>query len=211
MLKQLNSSLAAAFSAGAVVVLLCQHAARRIRNSATKSARYIPPPHPDWKPPQPQSPPFDVAIVHEIDPAKTPTAELYPLIISAIVPRPIGFVSSQGADGLVNLSPYSYFNAMSHNPPVVAIGICRSPGRGGGKKDTLHNIEETGSFTLNMMSEWFVEAANHTCGDYDRGVDEFKVSGLTPIPSKRVLPPRVKESAVQMECVLKQIVEFKDK
>eukprot|EP00775_Hariotina_reticulata_P007916 gene7916-8112_t len=149
--------------------------------------------------------------MHTIDPASIPKAELYPLVISAVVPRPIGFVSSVSRDGSVNLSPYSYFNVMAHNPMIVALGICRSPTRGGGKKDSLINIEETKEFTLNIMSEWFVEAANHTCGDFDRGVDEFEQSGLTPVTSQLVKPPRVRQSAVQLECRLRQIVEFKDR
>lgn len=79
-----------------------------------------------------------------LDPATTDKAAMYAFVISAVVPRPIAFVSSVSAKGEGNLAPYSYFNVMCHNPPVVTIGVCRSPLRGGGKKDTLENIEETG-------------------------------------------------------------------
>lgn len=81
--------------------------------------------------------------MHTVDPAVLSPAEMYPLAISAVVPRPVGFVSSLSSSGAANLAPYSYFNLLSHSPPVVALGICRSPGRAGGKKDTLQNIEET--------------------------------------------------------------------
>jgi hypothetical protein len=101
--------------------------------------------------------------MHVVDPATHPTAELYPLVISAVVPRPIGFTASVSKDGSVNLAPYSYFNVLGHNPFIVALGICRSPGRAGGKKDTLQNIEETREFTINLMSEWFVEVRGAVC------------------------------------------------
>lgn len=96
-----------------------------------------------WTAPTPQPPPFDADAMHTVDPASVPSAVLYPLVISAVVPRPVGFASTVSKDGSVNLAPYSYFNAVSHNPFMVAMGVCRSPSRGGGKKDTLQNIEET--------------------------------------------------------------------
>ena len=88
--------------------------------------------------------------------------------------------------GKQNLSPYSYFNVMSHDPPVVCIGCCHTRARENGMKDSEQNILETGEFTLNMMSEWFLESANHTCGSYDRGVDELRLAHLSPIPSVKV-------------------------
>ncbi|PNH03188.1 hypothetical protein TSOC_010762 [Tetrabaena socialis] len=109
------------------------------------AAALVLPPHPDWQPGQPQPCPLPGAgVYHHIDPASTPVAELYPLIISAAVPRPVAFISTVDAEGTVNLSPYSYFNCMGHNPPTVAIGLCHSATRPEGKKDTLHNIEQTG-------------------------------------------------------------------
>lgn len=89
-------------------------------------------------------------------------------------------------------------------------GICRSPQRGGAKKDTLVNIEATGEFVVHLISEWFVEAANHTCGEYDPGVNEMELAGLTPVPSVKVKPPRVKEAAVAMECRVRHIHEVED-
>jgi hypothetical protein len=132
--------LSAAFAAGALTaagVFLI------LRPKSWRKAVLVERPHPHWVAPEKQPPPFDPDTMHDIDPATCPTAELYPLAISAIVPRPIGFAATLAKDGTVNLSPYSYFNVMSHNPFLVAMGICRSPSRGGGKKDTLQNIEET--------------------------------------------------------------------
>ena len=87
--------------------------------------------------------------------------------------------------------------------------ICRAGHRQGDKKDTMQNIDDTKEFTVNVLSEWFLEQANHTCGNYDPGVNEMALSGLTPMPSKLVKPPRVKESAVHMECKLKHKYETK--
>ncbi|KAG2440828.1 hypothetical protein HXX76_003683 [Chlamydomonas incerta] len=174
-------------------------------------ARHVKPPHPGWRPGQPQPCPLPGADTFiEVDTRSTPPGDLYPLVISAAVPRPVAFISSVDLQGAVNLSPYSFFNAMGFNPPTVAIGLCHSPARPEGKKDTLHNIEQTGEFVVNIMSEWFVEAANHTCGDFPRGVDEMALAGLTPLASTKVRPPRVAESAVHMECRLRTIHHVKN-
>ncbi|KAL6779259.1 hypothetical protein ACKKBF_B18175 [Auxenochlorella protothecoides x Auxenochlorella symbiontica] len=157
-------------------------------------------PHPHWTPPNPLPAPFSDKY-HDVDPATTPSAVLYPLVISAIVPRPIAFISTLNAAGSVgNLAPYSYFNAVAHDPPTLAIGFCASSIRDHRRKDSLVNIVETGELVVNIISEWFVEAANHCCGNFDYGQNEFELSGLTPMPSVKVKAPRVRESAVQMEC-----------
>lgn len=91
-------------------------------------------------------------------------------MISSVVPRPIALCSTISGDGQTfNLAPYSYFGAVSHDPPCVVVSICRSGARGGGKKDTLVNAEATGELCINIMSEWYVESANHCCGNYDPG------------------------------------------
>lgn len=171
---------------------------------------FRPPPHPGWQPPQPQPAPFDSDAMHSVDPSTLAVDVLYPLVISAVVPRPIAFVSSLGASGDRNLAPYSYFNVLAHDPPTVAIGCCASRLRPHGKKDTLVNILETGEFVVNIISEWFVEAANHCCGNFDYGEDEMALSGLTPLPSVKVAPPRVREAAVQLECRLKATHEVRN-
>lgn len=122
--------------------------------AAFPAPRAVGRPHPEWVPGAPQPPPYagaPGANMIALDPAEVDKAAMYAFVISAVVPRPIAFVSSLSASGERNLAPYSYFNVMGHNPPVVTIGVCRSPLRGGGKKDTLQNIEETGCAARALM------------------------------------------------------------
>lgn len=137
------------------------------------------------------------------------TGGLYGLLISAVTPRPIALVSSVSKDGIINCAPFSYFNVVSHDPPIVMIGICIN-GRTGTKKDSLVNIEQTGQFVVNIISSWFVESANHTCGAFDPEVNEMDVAGLTAIPSELIAPPRVGESAVHFECEAIDLKPFRN-
>ena len=145
---------------------------------------------------------------HFVDPSRTPGSALYPLTISAVVPRPIALVSTlspvdeKNPERFGNLSPFSYCGLVAHDPPHVAIGTCATSGKPDRAKDTQYNILETKEFVVNLISDWYVEAANHTCGFFDRGVDEMELAGLTPQESVRVAPPRVAEAAVQLECRL---------
>lgn len=200
--------LALAFSAGALastgVLLLALGKWGWIRRRLLlDKVSTVPPPHPGWTPGQPQPSPYADLKFITVDPAQLGGPACYPLVISAGVPRPIAFVTSVSADGRVhNLAPYSYFNMVAHDPPHVAIGMCHTPAKQGGKKDTLTNIQQSRQFVVNIISDWFIEAANHCCGMFDYGEDEMQLAGLTPLPSERVLPPRVAESAVQLECEL---------
>ncbi|CAI5459215.1 unnamed protein product [Closterium sp. Yama58-4] len=133
---------------------------------------------------------------------------LYPLVISTVVPRPIAFISTVSKTGVGNLAPYSYFNAVAHNPPMLAIGHCWSNGK---SKDSLTNILDTRELVVALISDWFVEAANHTCGPFPPEVDEMGLAGLTPVPSVVVKPPRVAESAVNMECVVRHTYDVTDR
>ncbi len=145
-----------------------------------------------------------------IDPASALPVDVYRLMIGAIVPRPIAFVSTRSPDGILNLAPFSFFTAVSANPPV----ICFSPmisGRDGGRKDTLSNIEITREFVVNVVSEDIIQQVNICSTEFPPEVDEFEASGLTPIPSDIVTPPRVKESRINMECRLLQIVHVSTK
>ena len=142
-----------------------------------------------------------------IDPGAIDARDVYKLLVSAIVPRPIAFVLSLSAGGVPNLAPFSFFTAISANPPV----ICFSPlvrGTDGSTKDTLRNIRETREFVVNIVSESFASQMNICSAEYPREVDEFLKSGLTPVASEVVKPPRVKESMVNMECSLLEIVEI---
>ena len=145
-----------------------------------------------------------------IDPQSTAPSDLYKLLIGAIVPRPIAFVSSISAEGVLNLAPFSFFTAISANPPVIAF----SPmvrGSDGLRKDTLRNIEATREFVVNVVSEDFIQQMNVCSAEFPPDVDEFAASGLTSVPSAKVKPPRVLESRVNMECRLLQIVTVSEK
>ncbi|KAF3174546.1 hypothetical protein TWF225_004070 [Orbilia oligospora] len=124
----------------------------------------------------------------------------YKLMISAITPRFIGFVSTISKDGkTTNLAPFSYTTMVAHDPPMVVIGFSSSMES---KKDTLQNILDTGELVINVISEWFLEAANYTSINAPPGVSEFDLSGLTPAPSSKVKPPHVAESAFSIEAKL---------
>lgn len=134
-----------------------------------------------------------------IDPAQIALPQMYQLLTSTIVPRPIAFVSTRAADGRLNLAPFSYFIAISSAPPLVGISIVD---RADDPKDTLRNIRDTGEFVINLVSEDLLPAMVQTAGDWPTGVSEFEVAGLTPRPSERVQPPAVQESPVHLECRL---------
>ena len=145
-----------------------------------------------------------------LDPAQIAPNEIYKLMIGMIVPRPIAFVSTVDAAGIRNLAPFSYFTACSSNPPVVC--FCTAVRTGPRPyKDTLLNVEATGEFVVNIVSEEFAEQMNLCSADVPPEIDEFELSRLTPIASDLVNPPRVAESNVQMECRLHQIIRVSDK
>ena len=134
----------------------------------------------------------------QFDFAALPPGDAYKLMVSTIVPRPIAWVVTQDAAGRVNAAPYSFFNALSGAPPLVALGI---GGRDDGRpKDTAANIRATGQFVVNLVSEAMVPAMVVTAADFETGVDELIQGGLTPAASVRVAPPRIAESPVAFEC-----------
>jgi flavin reductase (DIM6/NTAB) family NADH-FMN oxidoreductase RutF len=141
----------------------------------------------------------------QLDPAVTPATELYRFLISAVVPRPIAWVSSRAADGTTNLAPFSYFTPLSSAPPLLGFSI---QAREGDPKDTLRNIRETGDFVVNIVSEPLLEAMTLTAGDWPRGTSEFSVAGVTPAPAERVEAPRVLESSVHLECRLHREIDL---
>ncbi|KAJ3748824.1 hypothetical protein DFH05DRAFT_1474377 [Lentinula detonsa] len=127
------------------------------------------------------------------------TKDSYKLLTSAIIPRPIAFISTIAEDGTPNLAPFSYFSMISHNPPLLSVSFSLSPRR---PKDTRENILATKEFTVNIISEHFIEAANVTAVEAPADVDEWIISGLTMEPSSQVKPACVKESLFSMECQL---------
>jgi flavin reductase (DIM6/NTAB) family NADH-FMN oxidoreductase RutF len=131
---------------------------------------------------------------------------IYKLMIGSIVPRPIALVSTISVDGTRNLAPFSFFNGVCSNPPTICFSV--SVRKDGSHKDTLNNIEASREFVVNIVSEDFAEQMNSCSADFPPDVDEFIVSGLTPIPSDLIKPPRVKESRFSMECKLVQIIQI---
>jgi len=141
-----------------------------------------------------------------IDPKDHDHNSIYKLMIGSIVPRPIAFVSTISAEGIPNLAPFSFFNGVCSNPPIILFSTVIR--KDGSHKDTLNNVEATKEFVVNIVSEEFAEKMNITSADFPPGVDEFVESGLTPVPGDLVKPPRVKESKISMECTLVQVVMF---
>ena len=126
---------------------------------------------------------------------------------SLVVPRPIGWISSQDGNGVVNLAPYSFFNGVASDPPTVMFSS-NGVHSEGSYKDSVKNVRDTGEFVCNLATWETREAMNTTSAMVARSVDEFELSGLTPVPSRLVKPPRVKESPVHLECKYLQIVEL---
>lgn len=125
-----------------------------------------------------------------------------------VSPRPIGWISTLDADDRVNLAPYSFFNAIADDPPMV---MYSSNGRKTGLdegKDTVANIRATGAFVANIVSYALRDAMNASSGPYPAGADEFRLAGLTPAPSVVVAPPRVAESPASLECRAWKIIDL---
>lgn len=131
------------------------------------------------------------------------TRDAYRLLVSSVVPRPIGWASTVGADGSVNLAPFSFFNAVGGPIPFVMISVSR---RAGAIKDTLRNAGETGEMVLNIVDENLAPQMNITSGDWPYGDNEFERAGLAAAPSVDVRPPRVAAAPVAMEVKVTQIV-----
>ena len=140
-----------------------------------------------------------------IDPSTVSPGDIYRFMISVVVPRPIAFVSTISADGQLNVAPFSYFNAITNQPPLLGISINR---RKGVPKDTLRNIEQTGEFVVNTVDEALAARMVQTSGEWPDDVDEFELTGLTPVPSDLIKPPRVGESPISMECRRHRTIEL---
>ncbi len=133
---------------------------------------------------------------------------IYRLMISAVVPRPIAWVSTVDKQGRTNLAPFSYFNAVASRPPSLMFSVAVNAD--GTEKDTLHNIKETGQFVVNGACLPLLDELNETAAPFSRGVSEFKEVGLTEEPSLLVKPPRVKEAILALECELMQLLVIGD-
>jgi flavin reductase (DIM6/NTAB) family NADH-FMN oxidoreductase RutF len=147
-----------------------------------------------------------------LNPAECESRQVYKLMTGIIVPRPVALVSTVDRNGAANLAPFSFFTGVGSNPPTVLFcPVVRSrstiaDGDPDLRKDTLRNVEETGEFVINVVSEAISGAANTTAAEVPPEVDEFVLSGLTPQASDVVRPARVAESPAQMECKLLQVI-----
>jgi flavin reductase (DIM6/NTAB) family NADH-FMN oxidoreductase RutF len=143
-----------------------------------------------------------------LDPAAMQPADVYKLLTGTVVPRPIAFVASRDENGVLNLAPFSFFMVASANPPVLCFSASAREAKDGlaPYKDTLANVQATGEFVVNIVSDEIVEAMNQTAAQVPPEVDEFALAGLTPVPSEVVGVPRVGEAKVQMECRLWKVM-----
>lgn len=131
---------------------------------------------------------------------------LYQLLVGCVLPRPIAWVSTQDLKGVCNLAPFSFFNVMSVNPPLLGISILKqAPER---DKDTLANIRLTGELVVNIVSQPLAAAMNASCGAYPADIDEFELAGVAKMDSVTVKPPGVAEAPVRLECALHQCLTF---
>ncbi len=144
----------------------------------------------------------------DVRPEQLPHRDFYRILISAVAPRPIAWISTL-RDGQLNLAPFSFFNVVSAKPPLLGFSPgLRQVNDKAAPKDTLHNIRETGEFVVNVVTFAVAEAMNLTSGEYDSSVDEFALAKLTTRPSQVVRPPHVAESPVSFECKLERIIDF---
>jgi|SRR5580700_6759854 flavin reductase (DIM6/NTAB) family NADH-FMN oxidoreductase RutF len=148
-----------------------------------------------------------------VKPSELSHSELYGIILNSVAPRPIAWVSTVDASGRHNLAPFSFFNAVCIDPPLLAFAPGLRPSRQpngsqGEAKDTLRNIRETKEFAVNVVTFDLAEAMNLTSGEYDPSVNEFELAKLTQEPSEIVRPSRVAGSPVSFECKLYQILDF---
>lgn len=126
--------------------------------------------------------------------------DIYKLLVNTVLPRPIALVTTVDAHGGVNAAPFSFFNVMGSEPPIVALGIEAHPDRPDGLKDTARNIARSGEFVVNLVDEALVGAMNVCALDFPAETDETSLAGLTLVPGRQLKAPRIAESPVQLEC-----------
>lgn len=149
-------------------------------------------------------------MIKTIDPTQVSQRELHSVILTAVAPRPICFASTVDKQGRVNLSPFSFFNIFSTDPPIMIFSPSRS-GRDNSLKHTHENVLEVPEVVINIVNHPMVEQMSLASTGYGKGVNEFEKAGFTPVPSERVRPPRVAESPVSIECRVDKVVELAQK
>jgi flavin reductase (DIM6/NTAB) family NADH-FMN oxidoreductase RutF len=144
----------------------------------------------------------------EIDPSGLTPRDAYRLMISCIIPRPIAFVTTRSKEGISNLAPFSFFNGVTSDPPVLSIAVSRKSD--GSKKDTWRNIEETGEFVVNVVVPELMDSVVASSKELPHNESELELTGEPTLPSVRVGPPRLARSPINMECALLRVVEVEE-
>jgi flavin reductase (DIM6/NTAB) family NADH-FMN oxidoreductase RutF len=140
-----------------------------------------------------------------IDPNKNTERENYKFLIGSIIPRPIAFVTTLSKDGVLNGAPFSYFNIVSSNPPMISLSIQRSEGK---QKDTARNIIDSKEFVIHIVDEQNVAKVNKTAASLPHDQSEIELGKLTPVESEKISVPGVKEAKIRMECFLEHSLEL---
>ncbi|MED4400408.1 flavin reductase family protein [Metabacillus fastidiosus] len=140
-----------------------------------------------------------------IDPIKNTERENYKFLIGSIIPRPIAFVTTLSKGGVLNGAPFSYFNIVSSNPPMISLSIQRTGGR---QKDTARNIIESKEFVIHVVDEQNVEKINKTAANLSSDQSEIELADLTPVESSKISVPGIKEAKIRMECTLERSLEL---
>lgn len=139
-----------------------------------------------------------------IDPSERSARDNYKLLSGSVIPRPIAFVTTLSSDGVLNAAPYSYFNIVSSNPPLLSVSVQRK--QGGQQKDTARNAIEAGAFVVHIADQSYIEQLNETAANLPPEESEVTAAGLTPVPSVRIAVPGVAEAKIRMECVLEKAI-----
>jgi flavin reductase (DIM6/NTAB) family NADH-FMN oxidoreductase RutF len=138
-----------------------------------------------------------------IDPANQTERDTYKLLIGSVIPRPIAFVTTLSKEGIVNAAPFSFFNVVTANPPMLSIAVQR---KNGVPKDTASNSEDTGAFVVHISDETYIEAINQTAANLPPDESEISLAGLKLVSSEKIAVPGVAEAKIRMECVLERSI-----
>ncbi len=138
-----------------------------------------------------------------LDPSELSERDSYKLLIGSVIPRPIAFVTTLSKSGVLNAAPYSYFNIVTANPPMISISAQR---RNGERKDTARNAIETGQFVVHVSDESYIGKINETAASVPPEQSEVRLAGLTPVPSQKIVVPGIAEAKIRLECMLEQAI-----
>lgn len=138
-----------------------------------------------------------------IDPESQSAQDNYKLLIGSIIPRPIALVTTLSAEGVLNAAPFSFFNIVSSDPPMLSVSVQRTNGL---RKDTARHAEARGAFVVHIADEHYVEAMNQTAAPVASHISEVALAGLTAVDSDKIVVPGIREARVRMECVLERIL-----